>query len=78
MTTAKKSDKTTTAAKAKSTISKDGTITCTGTCGETLPETKFPTMRNAEGEYVRRDECRACQASRRAATRDAKAKAAKK
>lgn len=78
MTTTKKSDKATTTAKGKSTISKDGTITCTGTCGESLPETKFPTMRNAEGEYVRRDECRSCQASRRAATRDAKTKGAKK
>ena len=62
----------------KSTVSQDGDMTCTGTCGETLPVTRFPTIRTKDGSYVRRDECRSCQTTRRAAARDAKAKAATK
>lgn len=43
----------------------EGARSCVGQCGETLPMTKFPTRRTAEGSYVRCDECRACKAARR-------------
>ncbi|WP_028067072.1 hypothetical protein [Solirubrobacter soli] len=48
---------------AASVASTDGEITCK-TCGETQPETKFPTINSASGK--RGEECRACQRERRA------------
>lgn len=44
----------------------DGTITCTGPCGEAKPAKKFPTARGAIG---RLSECRACRDARVAATK---------
>jgi hypothetical protein len=63
-------------ARTKSTVSKDGDHKCPS-CKTTKPVTKFPTHRNAEGEYVRDTaECRECRDARRA-TRKAEREAAK-
>lgn len=52
-------------ARTKSAVSKDGTAVCGG-CKADLPITKYPTKRNAEGEYVRdTTECRSCRDARR-------------
>ncbi len=54
-------------ARIKSTVSKDGSATCS-VCKKELPVTKFPTARTAEGTYERdTTECRGCRDSRRAA-----------
>jgi hypothetical protein len=59
-----------------STVSKDGEHKCP-LCKTTKPVTKYPTQRNAEGEYVRAlAECRDCRDARRA-TRKAEKDAAK-
>jgi hypothetical protein len=55
--------------RAKSTVSKDGEITCR-VCHRTMAVTKFPTTKNPAGEVVRVDRCRAC---RDAAAADRKA-----
>lgn len=60
----------------KSTVGKDGTHKCPS-CKETMPVTKFPTARTAEGDYARElAECRGCRDARRAARRAAKDKPA--
>lgn len=62
--------------RAKSAVSKDGDHKCPS-CKTTKPVTKYPTVRNAQGEYVRSlDECRPCRDERRAA-RKAEREAAK-
>lgn len=62
--------------RAKSAVSKDGDHKCPS-CKTTKPVTKYPTVRNAQGEYVRSlDECRPCRDERRAA-RKAEKEAAK-
>lgn len=38
----------------------DGTMACTGPCGETKPITKFPTYSTKDGSVARRTVCRAC------------------
>jgi hypothetical protein len=58
---------TTDEARTKSTVSKDGDHKCPS-CKTTKPVTKYPTKRNAEGEYERDlAECRECRDARRAA-----------
>ncbi len=75
-TTAETPAATTDEARTKSTASKDGEHKCPS-CKTTKPVTKYPTQRNAEGEYVRAlDECRECRDARRA-TRKAEKAAAK-
>ena len=64
-------------AKGHSEVSKEGTHRCPS-CRKQLPVTKYPTKRNAEGEYVRAlDECRTCRDARRQARSDEKAQQAK-
>jgi hypothetical protein len=67
---------TTDEARTKSTVSKDGDHKCPS-CKTTKSVTKYPTKRNAEGEYERDlAECRECRDARRA-TRKAEREAAK-
>lgn len=62
---AKTTDTNAAAPKAKSTVSKDGTHKCPA-CKESLPATKFPTIADGNGGYVRStDECRSCRHNRR-------------
>jgi hypothetical protein len=62
--------------RSKSTVTKDGDHKCPS-CKATKPVTKYPTKRNAEGEYERDlAECRECRDARRA-TRKAEREAAK-
>lgn len=64
-------------ARAKSTVPKEGTTRCP-VCKQTMPVTKFPTVRNAEGVYERStDECRGCRDTRRAAAKAAAGKGKK-
>jgi hypothetical protein len=67
---------TTVETRTKSAVSKDGTHKCAG-CKTEKPITKYPTVRDAEGEYVRSlDECRACRDARRTAKKEAATTAA--
>lgn len=62
--------------RAASSVERDGTAKCPA-CRKSLPVTKFPTRRNAEGEYERDTaECRSCRDARRAAKKAAKGEAA--
>lgn len=70
-------------AKAASTVSKEGEMTCR-LCERTLAVTKFPTSRTSAGDVVRVDRCRECRdgvtpegkaARKAAAARKAKAAA---